>query len=159
MRALRWRTLAGHVRTATLTKRSFDLDAVPTAGVRILTLPDGRRVGHLSLRSFVSDARSAGEAADLAALRNAFSQFAAKNVRDLIIDLRYNGGGLVSIAELLLNLLAGDRAGQVAFETRYNAAAGSAARRRDGSPRSRKPCRRCGSRSSSPTRQPPRASW
>lgn len=119
-RTLSWRSADGMVRTATLTKRSFDLDAVPTAGVRILTLPDGRRVGHLSLRSFVSDARSAGEAADLAALRNAFSQFAAKNVRDLIIDLRYNGGGLVSIAELLMNLIAGDRAGQVAFETRYN---------------------------------------
>jgi C-terminal processing protease CtpA/Prc len=121
VRTLRWRTLAGVTRTETLTKRSFDLDAVPAANRRVLTLPNGNRVGHLTFRSFVSDPVTGSQTANLAALRSAFEQFAAAGVRDVIIDLRYNGGGLVSIAELLLNLLAGDRAGQVAFETRYNA--------------------------------------
>ncbi len=121
VRTLRWRTLAGVTRTETLTKRSFDLDAVPAANVRVLTLPNGTRVGHLTFRSFVSDPVGTGQVANLAALRNAFAQFAGAGVRDVVIDLRYNGGGLVSIAELLLNLLAGDRAGQVSFETRYNA--------------------------------------
>ncbi len=121
VRTLRWRTLAGDTRTATLTKRSFELDAVPAASVRVLTLPNGNRVGHLTFRAFVSDPVGTGQAANLAALRTAFAQFAAAGVRDLVIDLRYNGGGLVSIAELLLNLLAGDRTGQVSVETRYNA--------------------------------------
>ena len=121
VRTLRWRTLAGVTRTETLTKRSFELDAVPTASVRVLTLANGSRVGHLTFRSFVSDPVGTGQVANLAALRNGFAQFAGAGVRDVVIDLRYNGGGLVSIAELLLNLLAGDRAGQVSFETRYNA--------------------------------------
>jgi C-terminal processing protease CtpA/Prc len=121
VRALRWRSLAGVERTATLTKRSFDIDAVPEANVRVLTLADGTRVGHLTFRSFVSDTVGANQTANLAALRNAFARFRGEGVRNVIVDLRYNGGGLVSIAELLLNLLAGDQAGQVAFETRYNA--------------------------------------
>jgi C-terminal processing protease CtpA/Prc len=120
-RALRWRSLAGVERTATLTKRSFDIDAVPDANLRVLALADGTRVGHLTFRSFVSDTVGAGQVANLAALRNAFARFRSEGVRNVIVDLRYNGGGLVSIAELLLNLLAGDQAGQVAFETRYNA--------------------------------------
>jgi C-terminal processing protease CtpA/Prc len=120
-RALRWRSLAGVERTATLTKRSFDIDAVPEANLRVLALADGTRVGHLTLRSFVSDTVGAGQTVNLAALRNAFARFRSEGVRNLIVDLRYNGGGLVSIAELLLNLLAGDQAGQVSFETRYNA--------------------------------------
>lgn len=119
VRALRWRTLAGLERTATLTKRSFGLDAVPAASVRVLTLANGTRVGHLTLRSFVTDALGTGQVADLAALRAAFARFRAEAVHDVVIDLRYNGGGLVSIAALLLDLLAGEQAGQVAFETRY----------------------------------------
>ena len=122
VRALRWRTLAGVVRAATLTKRSFDLDAVPAANLRVLTLADGSKVGHLTFRSFVSDPVTGNaQLANLQALRDAFARFRTEGVRDVIIDLRYNGGGLVSIAQLLLDLLAGDRAGQVAFETRYNA--------------------------------------
>lgn len=121
VRALRWRTSAGAERTATLTKRGFQLDAVPEASVRVLTSPAGTRVGHFTLRSFVTDAVADGRPADLAALRAAFARFRAEGIRDLVVDLRYNGGGLVSIASLLLDLLAGDRAGQVAFESRYNA--------------------------------------
>ncbi|MEZ5486745.1 MAG: S41 family peptidase [Steroidobacteraceae bacterium] len=121
VRALRWRTPAGIERVASLTKRGFTLDAVPQESVRVLTSPAGTPVGHLTFRSFVTDPIANGQAADLAALRAAFAQFRAAGVRDLIVDLRYNGGGLVTIASLLLDLLAGDRAGQVAFESRHNA--------------------------------------
>jgi hypothetical protein len=38
-----------------------------------------------------------------------FANFKAQNVTEVIIDLRYNGGGLVSLAELLTNLLGGNR--------------------------------------------------
>jgi C-terminal processing protease CtpA/Prc len=119
-RVIRWRSLAGTVSEKTVTKRSFEINPVPASGVRVLTLADGRRVGHLTFRSFVADPAASGQAANLAALRNAFAQFGAQGVRDVIVDLRYNGGGLVSIAELLMNLIAGDREGQVSFATRLN---------------------------------------
>ncbi|MFO1428096.1 MAG: S41 family peptidase [Steroidobacteraceae bacterium] len=121
VRVIRWRNLAGASFEKTLTKREFNLDAVPASSVRIVTLAGGTRVGHLSFRSFVADPAASGQPADLAALRAAFAQFSAQGVRHLVIDLRYNGGGLVSIAELLLNLMAGDQSGQVAYATRFNA--------------------------------------
>jgi C-terminal processing protease CtpA/Prc len=119
-RTLRWRNLAGTTFERVVTKRGFALDAVPAQAVRILTAPGGQRVGHLTLRSFVADSNIG--IANLAALRSAFATFAAQGVRDVIVDLRYNGGGLVSIAELMMNLIAGDQAGQVAYSTQFNAA-------------------------------------
>ena len=44
---------------------------------------------------------------------DAAETFANAGVTDLVIDLRYNGGGLVRVAETLLNLLAGDTANGV----------------------------------------------
>ena len=41
-------------------------------------------------------------------------------MRDVIIDMRYNGGGLVATAEILMNLLAGGTPGQVMYKTRLN---------------------------------------
>jgi carboxyl-terminal processing protease len=40
-------------------------------------------------------------------LLTAFADFTAQGVTDVIIDLRYNGGGLVSVAEFTASLLAG----------------------------------------------------
>ncbi len=119
-RVLRWRSAAtGAIVERSVTKRAFELNAVPASSVRVFTTAGGTRVGHLTLRSFVADPSTSG-GADLAALRSAFASFASQNITHLIIDLRYNGGGLVSIAELLLNLLAGDQAGQVSYATRLN---------------------------------------
>ena len=117
VRTLRWRTLAGETRTATLTKRSFELDAVPAANVRLLTLTNGNRIGHLTFRSFVSDPVASGASANLAALRAAFAQFAAAGVRDVVIDLRYNGGGLVSVGGTLASYVAGGRGSNRVFAT------------------------------------------
>src|SRR3569833_723733 len=57
-------------------------------------------VGYLVFNTFVSD-NVAGPLLDAA-----FSDFAAKHVTDLVIDLRYNGGGYVSTAKYLDNLIA-----------------------------------------------------
>ena len=86
-----------------LTKRTVTIDPVPdTFGTRILTLEDNTtRVGYLNLRSYISSADPQ--------LRAAFEDFRAQNLHYFIIDLRYNGGGLVSTAELVDNLLGGDR--------------------------------------------------
>lgn len=113
-RTLRWRTAAGAEITREIIKRNYTITPVPQAQVRLIQRPGQSPVGHLTLRSFISTAD--------AQLRTAFATFRQNNVRDLIIDLRYNGGGLVSTAELLLNLLAGSQANQVAYETRFNPA-------------------------------------
>lgn len=80
----------------TMTKRAFSLDPVPT--VSIIPRTGLSPVGYINFRTFVSPADNL--------LRDAFSQFRAQNVRDVIVDLRYNGGGLVSTAEILASLLA-----------------------------------------------------
>ncbi|MGC6400381.1 S41 family peptidase [Sphingomonas sp. FW199] len=89
-------------RTVTLTKRNYDIQPVSTRyGVRILN-DGGKKVGYVNLRTFISTAD--------AQLRNAFTQFRADGVTEVIVDVRYNGGGLVRIAELFGDLLGGNRA-------------------------------------------------
>jgi len=71
------------------------------------------RTGYLNFRSFASPSPD-----ELAA---AFQIFNAARATDLIIDLRYNSGGLVSVAEYLANLLQGIPAeGEVSFGEVYN---------------------------------------
>lgn len=63
----------------------LDLGGVPTA--------------YLSFRNFVSPSFDA--------LDDAFAMFAAEGATEVILDLRYNGGGLVSVADHLASLLSG----------------------------------------------------
>ena len=92
-------------RTVTVTKTTFDLDPVSNRyGAKIVT--DGaKKVGYINLRTFIDTAEP-----DLIA---AFADFKAQGVTELIIDLRYNGGGLISIAELMGDLMGEGRAGQI----------------------------------------------
>ena len=85
-----------------MTKRTVTIDPVPdTYGTQVLPLTGTTGVGYLHLRTYISTADPQ--------LRSAFAAFRAQDIRDFVIDLRYNGGGLVSIAELVDNLLGGDR--------------------------------------------------
>jgi C-terminal processing protease CtpA/Prc len=93
---------AGGTRVVTLTKRNYDIAPVSSRyGARILT-DGGKKVGYVNLRTFISTAN--------AQLRTAFAQFRAEGVTEVIVDVRYNGGGLVSVAELFGDLLGGNRA-------------------------------------------------
>jgi len=88
-------------RTVSITKAEFELPPVSSRyGARIIE-DGGRRVGYVNLRTFISTADPA--------LRAAFAQFRTANVTEIIVDLRYNGGGLLSIADLLGDLLGGNR--------------------------------------------------
>jgi C-terminal processing protease CtpA/Prc len=85
-----------------MTKRTVTIDPVPdTFGTRVLPLAGTTGVGYLHLRSYIGTADPQ--------LRVAFDAFRAQNIRDFVIDLRYNGGGLVDTAALIDNLLGGDR--------------------------------------------------
>jgi carboxyl-terminal processing protease len=85
---------------ASLTKRIVTIQPVPagTNGVTVLSLPSNPavKVGYVNLRSYITTAEIP--------LRDAFSQFRQQGINHFIVDLRYNGGGLISISELLGDL-------------------------------------------------------
>ncbi len=101
---------AGQPVERTLTKRSYSIDPVPE--YKIIARTGTTPIGYINLRSFISPAE--------APLRAAFREFKAANVAHVIIDVRYNGGGLVSVAETLTKLLAPDRDGQTMYSARFN---------------------------------------
>lgn len=74
-----------------------------------------KKIGYLAFARF-SDLNSNAKK-DLDA---AFAKFATDGVTDLIVDLRYNGGGYVNTAEYLVNLIAPASATGVMFKEHYN---------------------------------------
>ena len=76
----------------------------------------GKRIGYLVLNSFL------GNQAQLNSdLQRVFSHFSSQSVTDVIVDLRYNGGGYVSIQETLANYLVNSSAnGQLMMKQIYN---------------------------------------
>ena len=62
-------------------------------------------VGYLHLRQFVDAALT--PSGDFASLTDAARVFEDAGVTDLIIDLRYNGGGLLRVADTMMDLLGG----------------------------------------------------
>lgn len=101
----------GVVSDRTLTKTEYSLDPVSNRyGAKILD-DGGKKVGYLNLRTFIDSADPD--------LRAAFAAFKAQGVTEVIVDVRYNGGGLVSISELFGDLLAANRVGQVFSYTTF----------------------------------------
>lgn len=106
-RVLRVNDAAG-TREVTVAKTDYTLTPVSSRyGAKILD-DGGRKVGYVNLRTFISTADPA--------LRAAFAQFKAEGVTQVIVDLRYNGGGLVSIAQLMGDLMGADRATTDVFD-------------------------------------------
>jgi C-terminal processing protease CtpA/Prc len=101
VRVMRVRALDGAERTVTLTQRDFALDPVSSRyGVKIID-DGGQRVGYINLRTFISTADQQ--------LRDGVARLRAEGITNIIVDFRYNGGGLVSTAKLLGDLLGGNR--------------------------------------------------
>lgn len=112
-RALRIVSVGGVTSEITVSKANYSLTPVSSRyGAKVL-LDGGKKVGYLNMRTFIDTSD--------AALRSAFATFKAEGVTELIIDLRYNGGGLVSIAELMGDLMGGGRNGQVFQYTAFRA--------------------------------------
>jgi C-terminal processing protease CtpA/Prc len=101
-RLLRVRDPNGSTRDVTLTKTVYTLDPVSDR-YGALTLDDaGKKVGYINFRTFIGAPAEAD-------LRTAFAQFRAQGITEVIVDLRYNGGGLINTAVLFSNLLLGNR--------------------------------------------------
>ncbi len=89
-----------------VTKTDFALDPLSDRYGALVLNDGGKRVGYINLRTFIIADASAQ-------LRAAFGQFASQGVTELIIDLRYNGGGLVEVADIMGDLMGKGRTGQV----------------------------------------------
>ncbi len=99
-RVLRFRNASGTIERS-VTKADFAITPV-SSRYGALVLNDGaKKVGYLNLRTFISTADPA--------LRSAFAGFRSQGITEVIVDFRYNGGGLVSIAELMGDLLGANR--------------------------------------------------
>jgi C-terminal processing protease CtpA/Prc len=86
-------------RTVSLRADAFALS--PVTGARVLQTPQGRRMGYLHVKDMISQAESG--------ITAAFAGFKAQGVQELAIDLRYNGGGLVSLSRTLASHVAAAR--------------------------------------------------
>lgn len=106
VRFLQFRPRGGALIERSVTKTVFSLDPVSDRYGALILTDGGRRTGYLNLRTFIiEDAQRQ--------MREAFGRFRSEGVSELIIDLRYNGGGLVSGADVLGDLLSQGRGGQV----------------------------------------------
>lgn len=103
------RELDGSTRDVEL--RLGDVEITSVKSVSILPSAQGP-VGYLMFTTFVRPGEEE--------LRRAFTQFQEAGVQRLVIDLRYNSGGLLSTAALLGSLIGADAAGQPLIIETYN---------------------------------------
>lgn len=97
--------------TISSTKTAFTINTVMLYDT--IHLAGGSVAGHLVLSSFISSTSEE--------LKTAFAYFSANNVKDFILDLRYNSGGLFSVARELASYIAGSsHTGTVFLKTEYN---------------------------------------
>lgn len=92
-------------RTVVLTAAVYIL--APVQGAAVQNSAGGRKLGYLQVKDMISQA--------LAPMETAFAQFKAAGVQDVVLDLRYNGGGLVSTGGTLASYVAGTRGNGLAY--------------------------------------------
>jgi len=103
-------TRGGERRQATMVKRAV---TIPTVSLARVFMVEGRKVGYVFFRNFVEPS--------YAALDEAFAMLKDEGVTELVLDLRYNGGGLVNVAVHLGSLIGGAvTRDQVFAEYRHN---------------------------------------
>lgn len=100
--------------TYTSVKSGFTINSVTAS--KVLDLPTGK-TGYLCFETFIDPSEQE--------LNEAFASFKANNVTDLIIDLRYNTGGYMDIAQQLASLvLTWDDTTKVCYKLTYNSLVG-----------------------------------
>jgi carboxyl-terminal processing protease len=89
---------SGERRSAQMIKRVV---TIPTVSLTRVVEVDGRKVGYIFFSNFVTPST--------AALNDAFAALKEAGATELVLDLRYNGGGLVDVAAHLASLIGGTR--------------------------------------------------
>lgn len=95
-------------------KSEYTTSTVPMA--KVIYTGEGKKVGYILFTSFIE--MSYGE------LENAVKMLKNENVTDIIVDLRYNGGGLVDVSNFFASMLGGSKVkgkifGTMAFNDNY----------------------------------------
>ncbi|WP_299123670.1 S41 family peptidase [uncultured Winogradskyella sp.] len=103
--------------TITLNGESAELTKVtytenPVHKVEVINLTPSIKIGYLMYNRFNSSFNSE--------LNAAFGEFNAAGISDLVIDLRYNGGGSIQTAAYLGSMITGQFTGEVYSKTFYN---------------------------------------
>lgn len=93
-----FRTAAGEAKGGRIAKRVVTIPTVPLVTVHEVA---GRKVGYIVFKNFVEPS--------YAALDIAFARLRDASATELVLDLRYNGGGLIAVAQYLGGLIGGDR--------------------------------------------------
>ena len=105
------RNAAGLDRSVALTAAVYGLTPIQNAQ-RLQTI-NRRSIGYVTVKDMVTQTATP--------LANAFAEFRANNVQELVLDLRYNGGGLVSVGGDVASYAAGSRgSGQLFARLLYN---------------------------------------
>ncbi|SDH27411.1 S41 family peptidase [Winogradskyella thalassocola] len=97
--------------TLTLTKSPYTENPILTHNVLNVS---GSSIGYLMYNGF----RIGNE--NLDELNNVFAEFQSAGVSDLVLDLRYNGGGSVDTAIWLASMITGQYTGEVFFKEKWN---------------------------------------
>jgi carboxyl-terminal processing protease len=115
-RTFRMRRVDNSEFEVTVSKAEVKISPIPSHSV--FEQPGTPGIAYIDFRSFIRTAD--------ATLIELFGEFRSAGITDYIIDLRYNGGGLISTAELFGDLLGGLTAeNQVFYRVRFNAARGA----------------------------------
>ncbi|MBK0379086.1 S41 family peptidase [Mucilaginibacter segetis] len=89
--------------------------ANPVLKYQVYDLGNNKKVGYIVFNSFTSNANAKPK------LDEAFTYFSSQGITDLVVDLRYNGGGYVSTAEYLSNMIVpASKDGSVMYYTYFN---------------------------------------
>lgn len=88
----------------------------PVFADRVYALANNRKLGYMVFNSFMGDTTDIYND-----FSRVFNSFSSQGVNEVVIDLRYNGGGYVTVAEKLANYLAPAAAnGQTMMVQTYN---------------------------------------
>ena len=103
---LGFRKSNGFIQEQVVTKATFSMQTV--TDVKAIDHA-GTRVGYLSFYQFVETSKTE--------LANAFATLANESITELVLDLRFNGGGRISVANELASYIVGDNGTDQVFSS------------------------------------------
>jgi carboxyl-terminal processing protease len=91
--------LQGTEHSIVVSKKVITMNTVLTSNVLEL---NGKKIGYLAFESFLEPS--------VKELNSSFAYFKSQQINELVVDLRYNGGGRIDVADSLASSIAGDTA-------------------------------------------------
>lgn len=102
-------TIVSNGKTVALTKTTLNENPI---FINKVIETGGKKIGYLMYNSFIADYDSK--------LNEAFGSLKAEGITDLVLDLRYNGGGSVQTATRLASMITGQFNGKVFANLKWN---------------------------------------